>query len=291
MNNSEHIINHYEGDDSDDTNQKDHFQTLKSYTSPQEVDLHQCDDNDLTQIGHTNYIIGRRNTGKTVLFNYLYSLIIDQIDEFFVLTTSPENYQSLTTDSHIFSNDTLIAVQLQSLVKYFRSTRQKNRILVIDVPECEKLSNSAEFKELIINGRHLHVTIFIISSYPDNLKPVIRANLDRIFIMKDDNPSTIQKLYMQFGGCVKTLTTFKDLLKRATSVPYQCLMINNRQPQCFTTKFIDVEHLCKKTQEIDFSQYKMSVIEISHDELNEMKTELKILKSLASKLLDQLDSY
>ena len=255
----------------------------------QPVCIHRWQAHDSLQIGSINYIIGKRGVGKTVLFNYLYSLIQDRIDEFFALTSTPTDYQSLTIESHIRSDPE----HLQSLVTYFKSNPQTQRVLVIDSNDLEKLltENHLFINELFMNGRHLGVTLFIISSYPYNMKPHLRANIDRIFIFREQNLSIVQKLYMQFGGCTSTLKDFKSALQMATCPPYQCLVIDNcdQQLQWFVSEMINARTLCKKTQVIKLDHYEKKVIEIDQDELNEMKTELKQLKSLCSKLLDRLN--
>src|SRR5205807_1320108 len=92
------------------------------------------------KINSFNYLIGKRNCGKTMLLNGLYSTIIDQIEEYFVFTYQKEKYQSLTIDSHIFDN----LNQLPALLSYFRQNPSIHRVVILDQIATE--IKSKEFK-------------------------------------------------------------------------------------------------------------------------------------------------
>ena len=68
------------------------------------------------KLNSLNYICGKRGVGKSTFFNFLYSLIINQIEEFFVFTSQPQLYSHLTCESHIFTD----FKHFESLIEYFK---------------------------------------------------------------------------------------------------------------------------------------------------------------------------
>jgi hypothetical protein len=125
------------------------------------------------------------------------------------------------------------------------------------------------------------------------MKPILRLNIDNVFIFREQNHSIIQKLYMQHGGCAPSMSDFKSILQITTQKSYNCLVIDHNK-HAFQWLLADlVKSLEKKTKEIcpEILNPRKKTIEIDIDEFNDMKKHLKQLKSLCSQLLDRLDIY
>jgi len=249
-------------------------------------------ENSQMRMGSINYIVGKRATGKHSLFRFLYSLIHSQIEELFVFTHQDYRFQSLTVKSHILNN----LEKLPALISYFKDTPRTKRAVVFETHDVQQYLNSEQsgFAELFLNGRHLGVTAFFITAYPYSMKPMLRVNIDNVFIFHEYNQSIIQKLFMQHGGLAPSISDFKSILQQIAHIRYNCMVIDNckNQFQWIKADLIDDKLLSKKLKEIPskYLEPRKTTIEIEISELDDMKRQLKQLKSLCSQLLDRFNN-
>jgi len=77
-----------------------------------------------------------------------------------------------------------------------------------------------------MNGRHWRITFMITMQYCMDLPPDLRANIDYIFILRENIIQNQEKLYKNFFGIFPHIDTFKEVMNACTE-GYDCLVLDN----------------------------------------------------------------
>ncbi len=225
-----------------------------------------------------NYICGKKEVGKSTLFNFLYSLIIDQIEEFFVFTLQPQLYSDLTCNAHIFSS----FEHFESLIEYFKKNQQKKRLVCIDQLSHEINWKSIGVKTLFMQARHFNVTMFIVAQYPCNWTPDIRAQVDNCFFFNEPTKSYLHKIYEHHcGNFFHNFDSFRTVHGQLAK-NYSSLVITPDNDNIYYYKASLEVDLVKKDIIAPF------IFNQSGTNKQIIKSQLKQLKSLCSQILDHL---
>lgn len=166
-------------------------------------------------------IIGKRECGKTTLIRHIYQTLQDDIDHVYYLSTKLDSQTVFPTIHN--SLDTQI---VRSVIKSAIKSDGNKMIILDDAKYSKELMNSREFQNLILNNRPNKITFIMVYQYPINANPIIRSNIDNVFIANDDCYSFQQKLYDHYGGQFESLKTFINKIKQLE--PYEFLTINKR---------------------------------------------------------------
>lgn len=166
---------------------------------------------------HSYLIIGKRGTGKTtnIINNLLPNL---KSDKLFIYCNphDAQNYQHLT-----INNDINNEPNFEQIMDYITMEDHKNekKILIFDdVLSNFNFSKSYNFKNLIFNHRHLNTTIIMAVQYGLNIPPDIRANMDYVFLYKDNYDNN--KLYERFGGLFQNKEEFNQSMNKLNDYTY-----------------------------------------------------------------------
>ncbi len=92
----------------------------------------------------------------------------------------------------------------------------------------------------------LHILSF---QYVMNAFSEIRSTIDGVFIFNEKSPDNRQKLWKTFGGCVRTLAEFNDLMDQLTD-DYTCIYIDlkslsNKMEDCIFFYKADPDNIPK----------------------------------------------
>lgn len=110
-----------------------------------------------------------------------------------------------------------------------------------DCMDDVKIFNDPIMIGLMKNSRHWSLFTIISTQYCLDFKPVIRTNMDGVFIFRDASVSNREKLYRNFASIIPTYNLFTQILDAITE-DYTCLYIhnlsvsNNWQECCFYIK-------------------------------------------------------
>ena len=77
-----------------------------------------------------------------------------------------------------------------------------------------------------MNGRHWKILFMITMQYCMDLPPSLRANIDYVFILRENIIQNREKLYKHFFGIFPTFDSFNEVMNQCTE-NYECLVINN----------------------------------------------------------------
>lgn len=122
-----------------------------------------------TQTGPIIAVVGERETGKTTIINNILS-----------------RFRDVSTVHRVtsFDEDNLARIVKDQTEKYDREDADPRCILVFD-DDCiglhEGILSSNTLREILVNGRHLHIMTIIAMQYAKGISPIMRANIDFVF--------------------------------------------------------------------------------------------------------------
>lgn len=79
---------------------------------------------------------------------------------------------------------------------------------------------------LFLNGRHQKVFFLITMQYPLGIPPVLRTNVDYVFILREPYISNRKRIFDNFGAAFPNFEFFCQVLDNCTE-NFECLVINN----------------------------------------------------------------
>ena len=230
-----------------------------------------------------NYIIGDRACGKNYLFRDLYSQIHKKIKNLYVITGLPSKYSDLTTN--IYDN-------LDAINQLFTEPCENPSVLVIDNMYSYKKSHEPIINNLFQNSKNYKVTIYFISNNPHSrwMSAENREKVDRIFIFGEYKKSVMQKLHAQFPTKY-AFNEFEMIYHMITKGKYGCLVIDNKKDKIlwFKANVHQLGSIPAKNEKVLLATNPVKKVELHLDEINNIKTQLKQIKSSCSRLLDQIE--
>ena len=187
--------------------------------------------------------IGGTNTGKTVLMkDYLYH----HQSEFPIISlVSPTEPYNKTYRNHIpsiFTHEQYSEDLIEQLINRQKaitknctddpSYRNVNPCTAIIMDDCladiRLWKNDPNIKWIFENGRHVNITLLIAMQYAVGIPPVLRANIQYVFLCKNTKIQEQKKLFDMYAGMFDSFTQFREVFKRCTQ-KYGCMVINNEE--------------------------------------------------------------
>jgi hypothetical protein len=194
-------------------------------------------------------LIGKRNTGKSYLVKDMLYYKRDFPEGVAISATESANsfYQNMMPGQFIheeYNDDVILqALKRQTLcqaknkqaggpgktvgvpgAKRFGDTRY---FLILD--DClfdNSWASSAMMRYVFMNGRHKDLLTVITMQYPLGIPPILRTNIDYIFILRENIIANRFRIYNQFAGMFPTFEIFCQIMDQCTE-NYECLVIHN----------------------------------------------------------------
>lgn len=85
--------------------------------------------------------------------------------------------------------------------------------------------NDKQIKEIFMNGRHWGIMFILIMQYALGIPPNLRANIDYVFILRENIFANRKKLYEHYAGMFPTFEMFNSTMDQCTE-NYECLVIH-----------------------------------------------------------------
>ena len=187
-------------------------------------------------------LIGKRDTGKTFLIrDLLYyhqdipiGTVISGTEEgngFYgklVPKLFIHNEYNTAIIENILKRQRGVLKEIQREVEqYKRSTIDPRTFVILD--DCLYDSSWAREKLmrlLFMNGRHWKVMLILTMQYPLGIPPVLRTNIDYVFILRENIVKNRQRIYENYAGMFPTFEAFSQVMDQCTE-NYECLVIHN----------------------------------------------------------------
>jgi hypothetical protein len=189
----------------------------------------------------TCVFIAKKNTGKTTLIrDILYhqrkipmGVVMSGTEE------SNEHYQQFVPDSFIYGQfepkviEKIITHQ-QGVIKRLKPEEKEdfknpNNSVFVVLDDCmfdTKWTRDTNMRSVFMNGRHYRIFFMLAMQYCMDLPPPLRANIDYLFILKENIIQNREKIYKNFFGIFPTFDAFNEVLNQCTQ-NYECLVLDN----------------------------------------------------------------
>lgn len=87
--------------------------------------------------------------------------------------------------------------------------------------------NNINIRSMFMNGRHYKIFFLITMQHALGLPPVLRNNIDYIFIFRNNIVKEKQKIYDHYAGMFPSFEVFSQVMNQTTE-NYECLVIDNK---------------------------------------------------------------
>jgi hypothetical protein len=189
----------------------------------------------------TCVFIAKKNCGKSTLIkDILYhqrkipmGVVMSGTEE------SNEHYKQFVPDSFIYGQyeptviEKVITHQ-QSVIKKLKPEQKedfkdpKNSVFMV-LDDCmfdNKWTRDKNMRCVFMNGRHYRIFFMLAMQYCMDLPPALRANIDYLFVLKENIIQNREKIYKNFFGIFPTFDSFNEVLNQCTE-NYECLVLDN----------------------------------------------------------------
>ena len=178
--------------------------------------------------------IGKRGTGKsTLVTDVLYhhrnipmGVIMSGTEE------ANEHYKKHVPDLFIYGDyepaviDKITERQRTLVKKKDKGDDNSVFILLDDCMYDNKWTRAQNIRGIFMNGRHWKILFMLTMQYCMDLPPALRANIDYIFILRENIIQNREKLYKNFFGIFPTFDAFQEVMNQCTE-NYECLVLDN----------------------------------------------------------------
>jgi hypothetical protein len=175
--------------------------------------------------------IGKRGTGKsTLVTDVLYHK--KHIPAGVVMSATEEgnhHYKKFVPDLFIYGDYDRDAIdRVLDRQKQIIAVKKKSNafILLDDCMYDRKFMKDTCIRQCFMNGRHWKIFFMLTMQYCMDLTPDLRANVDYVFILRENIVQNREKLYKSFFGVFPTLAMFAQVMDACTE-NYECLVLDN----------------------------------------------------------------
>ena len=182
----------------------------------------------------TCVFIGKRGTGKsTLVADIMYYL--RKINAGVAISATEDGnafYSSFIPDVLIHSEYKPEVIQqvITRQKKVINGSNKDNEgdvfVLLDDCMYDKKMIRDTNIRGIFMNGRHWRITFLLTMQYCMDLPPDLRANIDYVFILRENIIQNQEKLYKNFFGIFPHFSVFQDVLNSCTE-GYDCLVLDN----------------------------------------------------------------
>lgn len=187
-------------------------------------------------------MIGRRDTGKSFLMrDLLYhqrdipvGTVIsgtEQLNNFFSSHVPPvliHNKFSKSIVGNVLMRQKHVVKQFKSQMETYKKTSLDPRaFLILDDCMYDKgWPNDELIRIIFMQGRHYKLCCVLSLQYAIGIPPVLRTNIDYVFILREPNTNNRKKLYENYAGMFPTFESFSQVMDQCTE-NFECLVIDN----------------------------------------------------------------
>ena len=113
--------------------------------------------------------------------------------------------------------------------RYGRTDIDPRAFLILDdcLYDSKQWVNDTNIRYIFMNGRHYKIFLLITMQYPLGIPPSLRANVDYVFIMRNNMVKDREKIYQQYAGMFPNFQVFNTIMDQCTE-NYECLVIDKK---------------------------------------------------------------
>lgn len=199
-------------------------------------------------------IIGKPGSGKSILIKQLLFSKKHIIPTGLVISGSEDSnkfYSNMFPDLFIFEKYRKDVVENFIKRQKLAIEHLPNAWSVLVMDDCMddvKIFNDPLMVGLFKNSRHWNMLSIFANQYVFDFKPVIRTNIDGVFIFREPNQANREKIYKNFASIIPSYKIFCQLMDDLTN-DFTCIYINN---QIQSNEWTDCVFYFKAQQVSDF---------------------------------------
>jgi hypothetical protein len=187
--------------------------------------------------------IGKRNTGKSFLVrdimhnfkNLPVGVVISPTEsanhffsDFVPNMLIYDNYDSNIIKKFVDRQRSITDQTNKEKKSYGRSDLDPRAFIILDDCLYDKTWQSdINIRFLFMNGRHVKTLFLLTMQYPLGIPPHLRANVDYVFILRENQITNRERIYKQYAGMFHNFDTFNTVMNNCTE-NYECLVIDNK---------------------------------------------------------------
>lgn len=103
---------------------------------------------------------------------------------------------------------------------------RRNMVIMDDCMYDNKWISDVGIRSLFMNGRHWGILYILALQYVMGIPPVLRGQVDWVFILRENIVTSRRRIYEQFAGIFPNFELFCQILDQCTE-NYECLVIFN----------------------------------------------------------------
>ena len=129
---------------------------------------------------------------------------------------------------NILKRQKSVLKQIKKEVETFKKSTIDPRAFVI-LDDClydGSWTRDKMMRLLFMNGRHWKIMLVITMQYPLGIPPMLRTNIDYVFILREPYIANRKRIYENYAGMFPTFEAFCQVMDQCTE-NYECLVINN----------------------------------------------------------------
>jgi hypothetical protein len=130
--------------------------------------------------------------------------------------------------SNVLKRQDAITKQIRKEMEVRGSCPLDRRAFVV-MDDCmydNKWINDKYIRSLFMNGRHYGLLYILALQYVMGIPPVLRGQVDYVFILRENQVAARRRIYEQFAGIFPTFELFCQIMDQCTE-NYECLVIHN----------------------------------------------------------------
>ena len=177
--------------------------------------------------------IGKRNTGKSTLVKDIL-WHNRKIPMGMIMSPTEESncfYQNMVPDLFIYNDydPGVIEKLIKRQKKCIRNgIKDCNTFVLLDdcMYDSKRITKDTNIRGIFMNGRHWKIFFLLTMQYCMDLSPDLRANIDYIFVLRENIISNKEKIYKNFFGIFPSFDTFNQVMNSCTE-NFECLVLDN----------------------------------------------------------------
>lgn len=165
-------------------------------------------------------IVGKRGSGKTTIIKELLKHFKKQYPCIVSTNVSDirDEYNDIIPKKFIYNDENKIIEKIinRQIFAISKKIRNPRLCVAFDCTISKQNQKNAQFLEIMYNGRHYYLNAIFTVQTSREFSPDVRANMDYIFLLGDDDEKNVRSMYDTYGKIFPTFDMFHQVFKQLT---------------------------------------------------------------------------